>query len=293
MPRSDVDVVSREFQQDCVVAGGVEWQFQSSQAGTLAPAAFTRRIRGVSIRGSPLRIELKTSDCEPFAAFENQDIDIWSEDEATSSDQSLHVRTKIHQGPTTQPSTRIDLINEVFDKSGTKHISDEMMLVNSANTKISLVYDMRFQLSFRFKLRAGVSMLLSPEMYEFESWVQEQVTHEMKVKTQSQIEYSQSLATAIQFPVLAVPLTIAGIGVQLGFFCKLKMQTRNEMNGKFEGSMGIRMSRVGKYGAKWDPSTKKMIPINTYNPMENQKIFEWGGKVIASVKPSIELQISM
>jgi len=293
MPRSDVDLVSREFQQDCVVAGGVEWQCQSSQAGTLAPAAFTRKIRGVSIQGNPLRIELNTSDCEPFAAFENQDIDIWSEDEATSSDQSLHVRTKEHQGPTTQHSTRIDVINEVFDKSGTKHISDEMILVNSANTRISLVYDMQFKLSFRFKLRAGVSMWLVPEMYEFESWVQEEVTHEMKVKAQSQIEYTQSLATEIEFPVLAVPLTIAGIGVELGFFGKLKMQTRNEMNGKFAGSIGIRMSRAGKYGAKWDPSTKNMIPINIYNAIENQKIFEWGGKVIASVKPSIELHISM
>ena len=287
MPNSDVDLVSREFQQGCVVAGGVEWQCQS--AGTLVPAAFTRKVRGVSIQGNPLRIELNTSDCEPFEAFEDQDIDIWSEDVVTSSDQSSHVRT---QDPTTQSSTRGDYIDTDTEQSKSNRIRDEMLLLDTTHTKISLVYDLNFHLTFRFKLRAGTDWGV-PTLFEFESWVREQNTLELKVKAQSQLTYSAVLRQSVVVPVLAVPLTIAGIGVDLGFFGTLTTETRTNMEGKFSGEIGIRMSRAGKYGAAWDSGSSDMRPINDYSPMQTEKIFEWGGKVVASVKPSIELQIAM
>ena len=287
MPNSDVDLVSREFQQGCVVAGGVEWQCETT--GTLVPAAFTRKVRGVSIQGNPLRIELNTSDCEPFEAFEDQDIDIWSEDVVTSSDQSSHVRT---QDPTTQSATRGDYIDTDTEQSKTNRIRDELLLLDTTHTKISFVYDLNFHLTFRFKLRAGTDWGV-PTLFEFESWVREQNTLELKVKAQSQLTYSAVLRKSVVFPVFAVPLTIAGIGVDLGFFGTLTTEARTNMGGKFSGEIGIRMSRAGKYGAVWEPGSSNMRPINDYSPMETEKLFEWGGKVVASVKPSIELQIAM
>lgn len=110
MPHSKVDLVSRDsaFQQDCIVAGGVEWQRQSAE--TLAPAAFTRKVCGMCIQGNPLRIELNTSDCEPFDTLDNPDIGIWSFYEATSRDQSLHVRAH----PRSSESYHLPLWDPIF-----------------------------------------------------------------------------------------------------------------------------------------------------------------------------------
>ena len=86
IPGSDVDLASRQFQIGNVVCGGKEWGCASGEIG--APAtAFTRKVKSVSISMSeyPPHIVLSTSDCSPFEAFENQDIDIWSEEVAQCS----------------------------------------------------------------------------------------------------------------------------------------------------------------------------------------------------------------
>jgi len=302
MPDSDADFVSKEFQQDCVVAGGVEWQCRPT--GTPVPAAFTRKVHGVSIRGNPLRIELNTSDCEPFEAFENQDIDIWSEDVVTASDLRAHrpsvgARTGSHDKSSTpessapESSTRVDLIDMDVGESATEPIVDEIILLHTTNIKISLAYEMNFHLAFRFKLRAGFNYYLAPMLFEFESWVKEETTIMSKVTAQCQSTYSSTLRKSRKFPLFAFPLSIAGIGLEIGFFGELSTETRISMDGKFQGEIGIMMSRDGKYGGKWDPDSAEMRPINDYSGIQTEKIFEWGGKVVAVVKPSIELKTSM
>ena len=87
-PGSDPELVSLQFQPGSVVAGGKEWGCHFGVRGDAVP--FTRRVHSVSISTSKnqARIKLTTSVCGPLEAFEDQDIEIWSED----SSRDLRVR---------------------------------------------------------------------------------------------------------------------------------------------------------------------------------------------------------
>ena len=81
--------------------------------------------------------------------------------------------------------------------------------------------------------------------------------------------------------------------MELGFFGDLDAGGLASMESKFSGEVGIMATRGCKYGARWDPSTEWFVGI--YDPQEPtvDRIFDLTGKVVAVLKPSIELRVSM
>ena len=115
MPDLNAALLSQEFQLESVVAGGSEWGCLSSIVGEPASAIdFTRKVRSVSTDINLRLIVLGTTDCNPFYAYEEQDIDIWSENVVTSDS---NLRSKTSSRPqadlplSNTSSTILDLID--------------------------------------------------------------------------------------------------------------------------------------------------------------------------------------
>ena len=297
IPGSDVDLASRQFQIGNVVCGGKEWGCASGEIG--APAtAFTRKIKSVSTSmGEYLpRIVLSTSDCSPFEAFENQDIDIWSEEVAQSgSDLRAHKPAPgLIPESHSNLSTRLDLIDEDWGWDGSRTFSAETFLINTAATRVSLMFDLRFQVSFRFKIRAGTNWGF-PTLFEFESWVDESMTLTSQAKASVNAQYSGTLRRVLLSDVIifAAPTSVGGVGLEFGLFGDLAMAMQASVDGKFDGELGVTVSRGGKYGLRWDASSERMVSINQFSPATKDKTFNWGGKVVAKLMPALELKTAL
>jgi hypothetical protein len=173
-PASNPERVARQFQVGSVVAGGAEW---SCRPNSRAP--FTRRVLAVvasSINGS--RIDLSTSACHPFEAFEHEHIEVWSDPNVASNPPPKQSRVRRYSATTVSPggisfrNVPVDVEQQAIS-SYQEH--DEIFLVDSEQSRVSFEYDIDMQYSFRFKIRAGVSATGRHVLHELESWIDERV----------------------------------------------------------------------------------------------------------------------
>jgi hypothetical protein len=340
-PEVKAGLMSQEFQLGSVVAGGREWGCLSSIVGEPGTAIdFTRKVRSVSTDNNLHLIVLGTTDSNPFDAFEEQDIDIWSENVLTSDS---NLRSKSSSRPQSDfpvsdtSSTRLDLV-DVTQTMGPKTadlLSGEIFLEGSATTsvkstpapgtsgvtvtstatataKISLAYRVDLSATFRFRVKAGLSIRQStgffgfiprpvPTLFEYECWIDEQITFSAIAKASVSMAYTRTWTKDISrsSPILAFPMTIGGIGVNAGLFANLKMQMHVGLSGMFDAEVGMVVSRTKKYGSRLSQScsdfkscSNKMVLIDE-GGVSYDKIFDWGGKVVAVIKPSIELGLAL
>ena len=291
MPGSEPRLVAQEFQLGAVVSGGPEWGCRVGNASTVS--AFTRRVQAVSISSTPPQIELDTSTCEPFDAFEHQDIDIWSESDASRKNLRKNPSTDFaNKSPTA--STRIDFIDQDEQTSGEYRLADEIFMVQTPQVQVSLEYDIDFQFDFRFKIRAGTSWGM-PTLFEFESWVDEQIVVTSQTKADASSSYSGTIRRSLgsDIPLFALPMSVGGIGIELGLFGDLAMNMETAVDSRFSSKFGIVFSRRAKYGARWDPDAATMHAIDEGGPAHKEKTFEWQGKVVAVIRPSIQFSVSL
>ena len=291
MPGSEPRLVAQEFQLGAVVSGGPEWGCRVGNASTVS--AFTRRVQAVSISSTPPQIELDTSTCEPFDAFEHQDIDIWSESDASRKNLRKNPSTDFaNKSPTA--STRIDFIDQDEQTSGEYRLADEIFMVQTPQVQVSLEYDIDFQFDFRFKIRAGTSWGM-PTLFEFESWVDEQIVVTSQTKADASSSFSGTMRRSLgsDIPLFALPMSVGGIGIELGLFGDLAMNMETAVDSRFSSKFGIVFSRRAKYGARWDPDAAAMHAIDEGGPAHKEKTFEWQGKVVAVIRPSIQFSVSL
>jgi hypothetical protein len=279
----NASLMSKEFQLRSVVVGGREWGCLSSIVGEPATAMdFTRKVRSVSTDNNVL--VLGTTDCNPFYAFEKQDIDIWSENVVTGS--NLRSKSSADLPVSNTSSTRIDftvpgdkyLTGEVFFQyegfatssatstttvtttagttTGTTTVTGTTTTTATAAARISLSYVVDLTANFRFRIRAGLNWALVPTLYDYESWIDErlrlQVIAKATVFAALTERWTQEIFSGIA--ILAIPTSIGGVGVNAGLFGDLKMEMDFELSGMFQAEVGMVMSRTRKYGSRLSQS---------------------------------------
>jgi hypothetical protein len=378
-PDLNASFMSQEFQLGSVVAGGSEWGCLSSIVGGVPATAmdFTRKVRSVSTDINLHVIVLGTQDTNPFYAFEEQDIDIWSENVVTPdsnlrSKSSSRSQTDLPVSDTssTRSSRRFfggvvntvgsffgGVVNTVvstgeavaatvvagaqagynavapavsgaasavseaakLDVISVDHIfnprssilSGEVLLdANSEGTttrctasgtsSISLSYLVDVKVSFRFMIRAGTSLLVVPTLFQYESWINEEITFLASAKATVSANYQCSWTKYIvkRFPILAIPpMNIGGISVPLGLYGNLKMEMPVRISGMFEVEVGMEVSRTRKYGSRLSNECTawacQLVPIDEGTAPSYDPIFDWKGKVVASITPSLEFGLSL
>jgi hypothetical protein len=317
MPDLNAGLMSQEFQLGSVVAGGREWGCLSSIVGEPATAIdFTRKVRSVSTDINLHLIVLGTTDCNPFYAYEEQDIDIWSENVVTSdsnlrSKSSSRPQADLHVSDTS--STRLDLVDNEFQVGprSTDLLSGDVFLVGSraasATARISLSYRVELSVTFRFRIRAGTAWGV-PALFEYECWINEQITLTAIARAVMSISFTQTWNREIlsSFPIFALPMSVGGIGVNMGLFADLKMQMYVGLSGMFQAEVGMVVSRTRKYGSRLKQACSSLHPdgvaacvatnmdvIDEGTAVTYEKIFDWGGKVVAVVKPSLEFGLAL
>jgi hypothetical protein len=181
----------------------------------------------------------------------------------------------------------------------------------SITGSVSLDFEASIQASFRFKLRATFGFT-GFKIQEFESWIDETMASSVTVKARVNAFYSVKRTVKLAENVLlfAYPTNIAGVGVDFGFFGDLVLKMEANIEGDFSAEAGIKTERRKRYGALWDTSKPRcwgpvvwgkcvgvyqsgtMTPVNDNFDPVTEKTFTWGGKVVAILKPSLEMKTS-
>lgn len=294
-PGSNPDRMAGEFQIGAVVSGGAEWGCYPR--GSDEPASpITRRVlavvSGVNQVAGPLII-LQTRDCQPFEAFEYEDIDIWSTPDVGSS--SRRTPGLAATGASTGgASNRLHSIDSDRQSSSSFQKSDEILLVDNEENFVSLEYGIHTQFSFRFKIHASTSSL-GPTLHEFESWIDEHFVISVLAKARATTVYSQDYRRVLNssLPLFKQPLSIGGVSTEIGLFGRVAMRMEVGLESQFSGELGTVVSRQAKYGCQWNPDTSSMIVINEGGAVSSNKTFVLEGKVVAVVNPVIDFAVAL
>ena len=293
-PASDAERVAGQFQAGCVVAGGAEWSCRPNRK-----APFTRRVLAVvasSTNGS--RIDLSTSDCHPFEAFEHNHIEVWSDPNVASSFPSEQSRARRYSAATMSSgglSTRNVPVDSDQQVSSLYQEHDEIFLVDSEQSRVSFEYDIEMQYSFRFKIRAGMSASGQRVLHELESWVDERVAISALAKANSTTANFQDDRRILHSGVelFTLQLSVGGVGMELGLFGDLAMQMQFSGDSRFSGNVGAVASRQAKYGCQWDPNTGTFAAINEGGDFGANKTLEWENKVVGVVNTIMEFSSAL
>ena len=287
-PASNPERVARQFQVGSVIAGGAEWSCRPNRR-----APFTRRVLAVvvsNINGS--RINLSTSDCHPFEAFERQDIEVGS-DPNVASEQS---RARRYSATTSgSVSTRNVPVDSDKQASSLYQEHDEIFLVDSEQSRLSFEYDIDMRYSFRFKIRAEVSASGSPVLHELESWIDERVVLRANAKANSTTAFFQDDRRVLHSGVelFTLQLSVGGVGMELGLFGNLAMQMQFSGDGHFSGNVGVEVSRQTKYGCQWDPTTETFAAINEGMDVGANRTLDWENKVVGVFNTVMEFSSAL
>jgi hypothetical protein len=340
-PGLNASLMSQEFQLRSVVAGGREWGCLSSIVGEPATAMdFTRKVRSVSTDINLHLIVLGTTDCNAFDAFEEQDIDIWSEyvvtpDSNLRSKSSSRSQSNLPVSDTS--STRGDWVNIDFrpkelpvqwsgerflegsstssatstttttattttdTTKATTTVTDTTTTTASVTKRISVHYQLSLRVTFRFMIRAGTSYG-NPTLFDYESWIKEDIIFLAMVKATLSAQYfkiwKEEIVSSVE--ILAIPgMQIGGVGVPVGLYGKIALEMKVDVSGMLQAEVGMVVSRTRTYGSRLSQectplfSTCRMDPIDVGTEVSYDPIFDWGGKVVAVITPSLELGLTL
>jgi hypothetical protein len=290
-PASNPEHVARQFQVGCVVAGGAEWSCRPNRR-----ASFTRRVLAVvASNRNGSRIDLSTSDCHPFEAFESHHIEVWSHPNVASFT-SQQSRARRSSATTSRSiSTRNLPVDSDQQAYSLYQEHDEIFLVDSEQSRLSFEYDIDMRYSFRFKIRAEMSASGHSVLHELESWIDERVVISVLARANSTTasfqDYRRILHSGVE--LFTLQLSVGGVGMELGLFGDLAMQMQFSGDNHFSGNVGCVVSRHAKYGCQWDPNTETFAAINEGGDVGANKTLDWENKVVGIVNTVMEFSSAL
>jgi hypothetical protein len=204
--------------------------------------------------------------------------------------------------PSTDPSIvkegTIFLLNKNITRSTSSTSSSSSTVTKSYSSTIRLDWKLSSEFSFLYKIQGSIGVgdwcygflpciAPTPVITYLKVWARVRTTVIMNllvnVQAAASIEKTITIVPEVPIPYAGIGFKVGGVGFLLGFFVELRGRATVGVDGLFELSAGVSVSREMTSSFEYTPSSDA-VPSSEMGPITTTKTFTWGGKVTAVLK---------